>query len=303
MPCKAIGFMDELLCKLEIELKSRGFSAKTIKSYIFHTSCFLKRMGAQAEHTEIQRYFAELSDKMDPTTVNLRISAVKFFYKNVFEKEIIINFLKRPKRIPEVLTKDEVAAILNSINNPKHRILLETVYGCGLRVSEAAKLKKCDIRFMEGLVFVRQGKGNKDRTVSLPATISKRLESYLLLRNDNNPYVFDSARGGHLTIKSIQKIMENATQKAGIMKNVHVHTLRHSYATHLLENGTDIHIIQRLLGHEDVKTTQLYTHVSNALIKNIRSPLDALELGASECALNVPKVRFLPQNTPKSEHK
>lgn len=303
--------MDELISKLEIDLRSRGFSAKTIKSYMFHTSCFLKRLGAQAEHSEIQRYFAALSEKMDPRTVNLRISAVKFFYKNVFGKELALNFLKLPKRIPEVLTKDEVAAILNSINNPKHRLLLETVYGCGMRVSEAAKLKKDDIRFNENLIFIRQGKGNKDRTVSLPLTLSKRLESYLILRNDCNPYIFDSARGGHLTTKSIQKIMENATQKAGILKNVHVHTLRHSYATHLLENGTDIHIIQRLLGHEDVKTTQLYTHVSNALIKNIRSPLDTLELrgaeGAPECASNAligaPKVRFSSPNGAKSEQK
>ncbi len=290
--------MDNLLEKLEIELKSRGFSAKTVKSYVFHTSCFLKRIGAQAEHDEIQRYFTDISEKMDPRTVNLRISAVKFFYRNVLKREIDVCYFKRPKRLPEVLTKEEVAAILNSITNLKHRILLETVYGCGLRVSEAAKLKKCDIRFMDGLVFVRQGKGNKDRTVSLPLTVSKRLESYLFLRNDNNPYVFDSTRGGYLTTKSIQKIMENATQKAGILKNVHVHTLRHSYATHLLENGTDIHIIQRLLGHEDVKTTQLYTHVSNALIKNIQSPLDTLELRAPEYT---PKVRFLPPNTPKSE--
>lgn len=292
MSYKAIGVMDGLLDKLEIELKSRGFSAKTIKSYVFHTSCFLKRMGMQAEHDEIQRYFAGLSEKMDPRTVNLRISAVKFFYRNVLGREMAITFLKRPKRIPEALTKNEVQRIITAASNTKHRLIIETIYGCGLRVSEAAKLKKDDIRFEEGILFVRQGKGNKDRIVSLPFTLSKRLESYILLRNDENPYVFDSSRGGRLTEATIEKIVDKAAGIAGIIKNVHPHILRHSYATHLLENGTDIHIIQKLLGHSDVRTTEMYTHVSTALIKNIRSPLDTL---AS------PEVGITPQKGAKNQ--
>ncbi|MBU4300579.1 MAG: site-specific tyrosine recombinase/integron integrase [Nanoarchaeota archaeon] len=283
--------MNILLGKLEIELKSRGFSAKTVKSYMFHTSCFLKRMGAQAEHDEIRQYFAGLSEKMDPRTVNLRISAVKFFYRNVLGREMAITFMKRPKRVPEVLTKNEVQRIITAISNTKHKLIIETVYGCGLRVSEAAKLKKDDIRFEEGILFVRQGKGNKDRVVSLPFTLSKRLESYILLRNDENPYVFDSARGGRLTEATIEKIVDKAASIAGIIKNVHPHTLRHSYATHLLENGTDIHIIQKLLGHSDVRTTELYTHVSTALIKNIQSPLDTL---------HSPEVGITPQKGAKN---
>lgn len=284
--------MNILLGKLEIELKSRGFSAKTVKSYMFHTSCFLKRLGAQTEHDEIRRYFAGLSEKMDPRTVNLRISAVNFFYRNVLGREMAITFLKRPKRVPEVLTKNEVQRIITAISNTKHKLIIETVYGCGLRVSEAAKLKKDDIRFEEGILFVRQGKGNKDRVVSLPFTLSKRLESYILLRNDENSYVFDSARGGRLTEATIEKIVDKAASIAGIIKNVHPHTLRHSYATHLLENGTDIHIIQKLLGHSDVRTTEMYTHVSTALIKNIRSPLDTL---------TSPEVGITPQKVVKNQ--
>ncbi len=279
--------MDNLLQKLEIELKSRGFSRKTMKSYMFHTSCFLKRMGMQAPQEEIQTYFACLSEKMDPRTVNLRISAVKFFYKNVLGKEILITFLKRPKRVPEVLTKNEVQKLITAASNTKHRLIIETIYGCGLRVSEAAKLKKDDVRFEEGILFVRQGKGNKDRVVSLPSTLSKRLESYILLRNDENSYVFDSARRGRLTEATIEKIVNKAASIAGIIKNVHPHILRHSYATHLLENGTDIHIIQKLLGHSDVRTTEMYTHVSTALIKNIRSPLDTLT--SPEVGITPPK--------------
>lgn len=228
-----------------------------------------------------------MSTRLDARTVNLHISAVKFFCRSILNREINIPFMKRPDRIPEVLTKEETSKMIGAIANPKHRLLVETIYGCGLRVSEAAKLKKEDIRFNEGLLFIRQGKGGKDRFVSLPASLSKRLESYLVLRNDANPYVFDSSRGGHLSIMSIQKIVEKAAGKAGINKNVHPHTLRHSYATHLLENGTDIRIIQKLLGHTDIRTTQMYTHVSAATIKNVRSPLDTLEL----CNLPPPSAK------------
>lgn len=264
--------------KLELELKSRGFSRKTVKAYMFHVAQFLRSINPGAPEEEVRKHFIELSEWVEPKTVNLRISAVKFFYRNILGREIHISFMKRPIRIPEVLTKEETLKIINAVINTKHQLIVETVYGCGLRVSEAAKLKKDDIRFNEGILFVRLGKGNKDRMVSLPSTLSKRLESYILLRNDANPYVFDSARGGHLTIKSIQKIVENAAIKAGVKKNVHPHTLRHSYATHLLENGTDIRIIQRLLGHTDVRTTQMYTHVSAATIRNVKSPLDTLKL-------------------------
>lgn len=268
----------ETLEKLELEMKSRGFSRRTVISYIFHVSQFLEGVRLNSTEEEIQKYFISISEKLDPRTINLGISAVKFFYKELLGKELRINYMKKPKRLPEVLTKEEVILMLNSILNVKHRLIAETIYGCGLRVSEAIKLKKEDIRFAEGVIFVRQGKGRRDRAVTLPASASKRLEAYINSRNDTNPYVFDSSRGGHLTTMSVQKIVEKASRKAGITKNVHVHTLRHSYATHLLEQGTDLRIIQRLLGHADVKTTQLYTQVSTALIKNVKSPLDTLEL-------------------------
>jgi integrase/recombinase XerD len=251
--------MDELIGKLEIELRSRGFSKKTIKAYLFHVSRFLAFVNVGAPDDEVKKYFAELSGRMGPRTINQRISAVKFFYRNVVGRGIRVSFMKRPKTIPEVLTKCEVQKMISAIANTKHRLLIETVYGCGLRVSEAANLKKCDLRFEEGILFVRCGKGGKDRMVSLPLTLSKRLESYIGLRNDENPYVFDSARGGHITAATIQKIVVIAAKNAGIPRNIHTHTLRHSYATHLLEGGTDIRIIQRLLGHSNIRTTEIYT--------------------------------------------
>ncbi len=283
--------------KLELELKSKGYSKKTVKSYLFHVSCFLEELGNEPTQEEIQKYFVNMAGKKDPRTVNLRISAVKFFFKNVLGHELQLNFMKRPKRIPEVLTKEETISILNQITNPKHRLLIETIYGCGLRVSEATTLKKQDLRFDENILMIRQSKGRKDRVVMLPKAISCRLKAYLNVRADDNPCVFDSNRGGHLTVKSVQKIVKNATKKAGITKNVCVHTLRHSYATHLLENGTDLRIIQQLLGHANIKTTEIYTHISTALIKSVKSPLDSLNLELA------PKVDITPQMPPKSEQK
>ncbi len=289
--------MNQNIQKFELELKSRGYSKKTVKSYLFQVSCFLENLRPNPTQEEIQKYFVNMADKKDPRTVNLRISAVKFFFRTVLDRELQLNFMKRPKKIPEVLTKEETIVILNQITNPKHRLLIETIYGCGLRVSEATMLKKQDLRFDENILMIRQSKGRKDRFVMLPTSISSRMKSYICARADNNPYVFDSSRGGHLTVKSVQKIVKNATKKAGITKNVHVHTLRHSYATHLLENGTDLRIIQQLLGHSNIKTTEIYTHISTALIKNVKSPLDNL---AIELA---PKVDITSQITPKSEQK
>ena len=270
--------------KLELELKSRGFSKKTVKSYLFHTKKFLSKNPCfeNINDHDLQKYIVSRTEKEDCLTTNLHIAAIKFFFRNVIGREIDLKYLKRPKRIPEVMTKNETIAILNQITNAKHRLLIETIYGCGLRVSEATKLKKIDLRFEEEILFVRSGKGKKDRAIPIPLSLTKRLEYYILARNDSNPYVFDSSRGGHLTTMSVQKIVEKAVEKSGLKKRIHPHTLRHSYATHLLENGTDIRIIQRLLGHNDMRTTEIYTHISNALIKSVNSPLDALQLDNSE---------------------
>ncbi|MFH1978109.1 MAG: site-specific tyrosine recombinase/integron integrase [Candidatus Aenigmatarchaeota archaeon] len=263
--------MKELLIRLENELKSRGFSRKTVKSYLFHVSTFLRHISTDSTQEEIQRYFIQLAENADPRTVNLRISAVKFFYKNILHRNLYINYMKRPRKIPEVLTVQEVMYMISSTTNPKHRTIIEMLYGCGLRVSEITKIKKSDINIPERIIFIRQGKGMKDRIVPLPLTLKEIVYNFSV---DDCPYVFQSERGGKLTEKTIQVIVKNAAKKAEIKKRVSPHTLRHSYATHLLESGTDIRIIQRLLGHSSVKTTELYTHVSRALLKNIKSPLD-----------------------------
>jgi len=164
--------------------------------------------------------------------------------------------------------------MIEKTTNTKHRLILKLLYGCGLRLGEIINLKREDVNFKEGLIKINLAKGRKDRFVKIPNSVEVELESYCTL--DNNRILFVSNRGGKLTTKSIQKIVQNAARKAEIKKRVYPHLLRHSFATHLLEAGTDLRIIQKLLGHSDVKTTQIYTQVSQANIRNIKSPLDNL---------------------------
>jgi len=192
----------------------------------------------------------------------------------VLKQKINIPHPKRNKKIPEVLTLGEVKKLIGVINNIKHKLIVKLLYGCGLRVSELVNLKKQDFNFAEGLIHIKLSKGKKDRFVKIPDSIKEELENYYKLNNEE--IFFPSARGGKLSTKSIQLIIKNSAKTAGIKKNISPHTLRHSFATHLLEQGIDLRIIQKLLGHSDIKTTQIYLSVSSQTIKNIKSPLDNL---------------------------
>lgn len=268
------SYGDDMIQELENEMKLRGFSSKTIKAYRFHTERFLDSCKDNATEEAVRNYSLFLSVRKDPRTVNLALAAVKFFFSAVMKKEIDIVYMKRPKRLPEVLTQEEISRTFSATKNPKHLLILKMLYGCGLRVSEIRNLRKEDIRLEEGIMIVRQGKGMKDRIVSMPNSILQELKSFLA--EDGFPFIFRSERGGRLHLRTIQLIVKSSARKAGIRKHVHPHTMRHSYATHLLENGTDLRIIQRLLGHSSVKTTEIYTHVSSASIKKVVSPLDRL---------------------------
>lgn len=263
-----------IISQLQASLKSRGFSKRTIKTYIFHIEKFLKDI-KEINGADASDYIFSLIDKKDPRTINLKIAVLKYFFQNILRQHLIIPYLKKPKRLPEVLTKDEVQAIIQATTNPKHKLALEILYGCGLRASECLNLRKEDIRISEAILIVRQGKGMKDRIVALPSILKEKLTGSLLSGSEHS-LVFESERGGKLAIKTLQEIVKQAAKKAHIQKRVHPHTLRHSYATHLLEQGTDLRIIQKLLGHSDIRTTEIYTHVSTSLIQNIITPLDAL---------------------------
>jgi len=261
--------------KLKRELEIRNFSRKTKKSYVYSVMKFLEySKNKDLNEDAVKNYIQLLVKKQNPSTVSTNLSAIKFFFNSVLGEKINLKHPKRNKPIPEVLTMEEVKKLIDATSNIKHKLILKLLYGCGLRVSEVINLRKDDINFDECLIHIRLSKGRKDRFVKIPDSIRNDLENYSKLSNED--ILFASNRGGKLTTATIQKIVKNSAAKAGLKKNIHPHTLRHSFATHLLEQGIDLRIIQKLLGHSDIKTTQIYLSVSNQTIKNVKSPLDNL---------------------------
>jgi site-specific recombinase XerD len=256
---------------------ARGFLFKTRKTYLAVFKGFDKFLDEKeikdSEDSDVRDYLAYLNRKGHSNiSLNLVISAIKFAF-GVFGKELVIKRPKKEKHLPSVLSKEEVRRILGVEMNPKHRLILRTIYGLGLRISELRNLKPEHIEFDRGMVLVKNSKGAKDRYVKLPDSLSKELRNFIEL--NGGEYVF-FGRSKKINLKTIQKIFENALKKSRIGKKASCHTLRHSYATHLLEDGTDIRIIQKLLGHSKLETTQIYTHVSNFQLQNIKTPLDNL---------------------------
>ncbi len=170
------------------------------------------------------------------------------------------------------MTIEELRKLIKNTNNIKHKLIIKLLYGTGLRVNEIVSLKKEEVNFEELLIHIKLAKGKKDRLVKMPESILGELKSFIDM--EGGEYLFESNMGGKLTTATIRAILKNAARKAGIKKRVYPHLLRHSFATHLLEQGTDLRVIQKLLGHSDIKTTQIYTQISQASIKNIKSPLD-----------------------------
>ncbi len=275
--------MTEPLKKLETELKIRGFTQKTIEAYLFHNSQFLTFINKKPDdigEEDIKTYLGHLiSDKqLKPASVNLALCSLRFFYSKILEKDIFgrIEAPKSEKKIPTVLSKEEVTKMIDASENIRHRLLLKLLYSSGLRVSEAVSLKKEEIDEKEKMGMVRSGKGRKDRHFILSESFLEEYRRYLkklARKNISSPYLF-ATKIGHITTKMAQKAVKEAALRAGITKRVFPHALRSSFATHLLENGTDIRIIQELLGHSNLATTQRYTKVSREQLKKVKSPLD-----------------------------
>jgi len=274
---------DERLESLEKELRIRGYSWKTLRNYIFSNKRFLRFIKKPIDEittNDVKTYLLFLKDKgLSNNSLNHVLAALKFYYGKVLKRKIFFNIenLKPERTLPVVLTKEEVKKILNAIKNPKHRLLVEFMYGCGLRVSEAVSLRVNDIDFNERILRVKQGKNRKDRLVKIPQRIIEGLNAYLPRGKIGLDYIFPGQKEKHhLSTKSADKIVKKTTRLVGINKEVSCHTFRHSYATHLLENGVDIRFIQKLLGHKRLDTTQIYTQVSTEQLKKIESPLDDL---------------------------
>jgi integrase/recombinase XerD len=269
----------EELQKLETELKLRAFSPQTVTSYLYWKKQFLNFVRKKPEEVtedDIKNYIAGLLSKnVSGKSVVLIRAALKFHYDELLGKNIVN--LKSPKisrKLPVVLTKDEIKLLIDSIKNKKHKLMVMLLYSSGLRLSELLNLKIGDLEFSEKIGWVRSGKGAKDRLFLLSNKLIGDLKEYVQSKKQSD-YLF-TGRNGRMTPRNVQKMIKNIARNAKIEKNVHPHSLRHSFATHLLESGENIRKIQLLLGHADLSTTQLYLDISTEELKKIKNPLDEL---------------------------
>ena len=264
-----------MLNDLVTELKLRGYSQRTVHTYIDYNTKFLswlKKQPADVTEPDVKSYLAELTDHVGLKTVALVKSSLLFYYNEILEKKFKVKTPKLKKSLPTVLTSEEVRSLIRRASTLKSRLLIKVLCSTGLRVSECANLKLNDLELDSRTGWVRSGKGGKDRMFSISELLMRDLTKYLKIHL--GPYLFSADKP--LTARNIQKIIKRAAINAGIKKHVTPHTLRHSFATHLLEGGTDIRIIGDLLGHASLDTTQIYTKVSRELLKKAKAPIDKL---------------------------
>ena len=274
-----IIIMDELY-SLKREALRRGLSHKTILTY---TQCVKQFMAhcrkdfASVRKSDITSYIDRLIDNNAcGNTLNVHINALRFMFQEVLGRRVTlkIKYCKRPKILPVYLTKQEIVRLFEAVTNPTHKLVLELMYSAGLRVGELVELRRGSLDFENSIGWVRRGKGGKDRSFIIARCLTERLKEHLK-ELPAEAYLF-KGRQGHLTIRSIQEIVRHASLRAGITKKVHPHSLRHSFATHLIENGYDVVAVQPLMGHSSAETTHMYVHMASPMRIGVRSPYDDL---------------------------
>jgi site-specific recombinase XerD len=267
------------------DMRLRNFTPATQRSYVHYAAEYAKYFNLSPEKLDceaIHQYLVHLVEdrKLSSETVNANVSALKFLYLNTLDMPWTDEYFPRVKRaykLPVVLSHEEMLLFFDHVTGMKNRAALMTCYGAGLRVSEAVALKVADIDSARQLIRIRQGKGQKDRYAMLPERLLQVLRRYWLAFRPAD-YLFPSWRADkHLSATSLQVACREAALRSGLRKKVTVHTLRHSFATHLLENGADLRVIQVLLGHSRVDTTARYTQVSPQVVAGTMSPLDRLD--------------------------
>lgn len=266
-------------------MRSKRYSESTIGTYVDGLKLFLRYYSGKDISEITNQDLIEfnndyiLDNKLSASFQNQIINAIKLFFSTVEERKLNPELIHRPKRqktLPNVLSKEEVKAILNAHNNIKHRVMLSLIYSCGLRCGELLQLKPGHVDSNRKLLIIKQAKGRKDRLVPLSQKIIEMLREYFVACKPEI-YLFEGQKKGEVyDERSLQKVLKQALEKVGIRKPVTLHWLRHSYATHLLENGTDLRYIQEILGHNSSKTTEIYTHVSTKSLQKIVSPFDYL---------------------------
>ena len=270
------NFQDMLILK--------GFSANTIRTYTVEFAQLLYLIRdfpvQNLSPEKLKSYFLYCTKELQlsENQIHSRMNAVKFYFEKVLHQEKIFFDIPRPKKpllLPKALNAKEIKKLFSAVDNPKHQLILHLCYGMGLRVSEIVNLRISDIDSVANTVLIQRAKGKKDRYVNLPQSVLTEMRNYYREYRPTE-YLFEGQYGGHITTRSVQQVFRNAMIKAGITKKVGIHGLRHSYATHLLEAGTDISLIQKLLGHNNIKTTLLYTSVTDRQLGKVESPLDRL---------------------------
>lgn len=264
--------------KSTIELKLRGSSNRTISSYLFFLKPFLQEIDNPETISleKVKVFLASLIDRYSNKSRSLAVSSLRFFFKRVIDRPDIFVKLevpKKEKKLPSVLSIAEVKILINVTEHLKSKLILKMLYSSGMRVSELVNLTPEDLDFSQNIGWVRKGKGNKDRIFKIAESISKPLHKWIK-KHPENKFLF--SKNKPMSTRNVQLLVKTAAKKTGINKKVTPHTLRHSFATHLLENGENLLVIQQLLGHENLETTRIYIHISQDQIKKVKSPLDRL---------------------------
>jgi len=271
------GKKQDYLQKIADECKLRGFSRQTLKAYSYWVVKYLDfiiKNRFNLGNSSVRYYFLSLD--LSVNSSRLCYAALRFFFANILNRPFTtdeIPIKKKEKTLPKVLSKQQIKLVLNETKNLKHKLIIKMLYSTGLRLQELINLKRTDIDFDNNILFVRKGKGKKDRITIISENIKLDLLKYYSQYEFKTNYVFEGRKNKY-SKKSVQLILHNASKK--LKFRIHPHMLRHSFATHLLEQGTDIRIIQKLLGHSDLNTTEIYTRVANKDLKKIKNPLDFL---------------------------
>lgn len=262
-------------------LEVKRYSKNTISSYVMVVQMaqqYFNKSLNKVDETELHKYFYHMvhTKKVSYSYQKQIAMGLKLYYKEVFNTSINLEFLfpkRKPEKLPVILSKKDIEKIIGKVTNIKHKSMIALVYSAGLRIGELIDLKISDIDSSRMIIHIKFAKGNKDRIIPLSEKLLVMLRVYYKEYTPKE-YMFEGQKGGKYTTSSFGKLLKRAAQKAKINKNITAHTLRHSYATHLLEKGIDIRVIQKLLGHNSIKTTMIYTQVATSILLNVKSPFD-----------------------------
>ena len=267
--------------RMQDDLKLKNYAEGTIAQYLRCAGQFVEQFAAsplEVEGEAIRKYIVQMAKKRSPATVKMHVAAIRFLYEVTLrtpERVVGLHFPKVPHKLPDILSREEVWRLLGAVEPPKYRAVLMAAYGAGMRISETCSLWTTDIDSGRGVIHIRCGKRSRDRYVMLSKVLLTTLREYWRTYRPTPPVLFPGdRRASCVSERSVRNALRDAVSKAGISKRVTPHSLRHSFATHLLEDGVDIRTIQMLLGHGSIRSTARYTQVSAAHIGKTPSPLD-----------------------------